>query len=338
MELNHSNNKLIDRSDRIFIAGHKGMVGKAIVKELLNNGYKNLLTAERKELDLEDNISVEQWFKKNKPSIVILAAAKVGGIKANSEYPYDFLINNLKIQNNIIENSFLNNVRRFLFLGSSCIYPKLCPQPIKEEYLLESSLESSNQWYAIAKISGIKLCQSLRIQHNFDSICLMPTNLYGAGDNYHRTNSHVLPSLIRKFDEAKNNNSPSVSCWGTGKPFREFLHVDDLAKACLFTLVNWDPASANAPKDYAGNPLTIMNVGTGTDTSIKELSEIIAKEFDYKGEIIWDRSKPDGTPKKLLDISKIQELGWGPVISLKDGIRLTISDYLIEKNNNILRT
>ena len=331
------NKKLINYSDRIFVAGHNGMAGKAIMNELMNNGYKNILTANRSELDLTDNMAVGKWFEKNKPSVVVLAAAKVGGIKANSEFPFDFLINNLKIQTNVIENSYLKKVKRFLFLGSSCIYPKLCNQPIKEEYLLESSLENSNQWYAIAKISGIKLCQSLRIQHNFDSISLMPTNLYGPGDNYHSYNSHVLPSLIRKFDQAKSSDEKSVTCWGSGSPFREFLHVSDLAKACVFSLEFWDPDSKESPKDNSGKPLTLLNVGTGKDISIKALSEMIANKFNFRGEIIWDKTKPDGTPKKLLDISKIESLGWSPKISLEEGLCSTIEDYFQEKNTNKLR-
>ncbi len=329
--------KLIDKSQKIFVAGHNGMVGKAVVKELIQKGYRNILTASRYELDLENNNEVKDWFRKNKPEVVILAAAKVGGIKANADFPYNFLIENLKIQINVIESSYINHVKRFLFLGSSCIYPKLCKQPIKEDYLLADSLESSNQWYAIAKISGIKLCQSLRIQHKFDAISLMPTNLYGPGDNYHSTNSHVLPSLIRKFEEAKIKGDESVTCWGSGNPYREFLHVNDLAKACIFSLEKWDPNNQSAPKDKNGQPLTILNVGTGTDIKIKELAEIIANKFNYKGKIIWDTTKSDGTPKKLLDITKLKELGWAPAISLDHGIEITIKEYLKEKIEKTLR-
>jgi GDP-L-fucose synthase len=236
-------------------------------------------------------------------------------------------LENLKIQTNLIENSFKNKVKRLLFLGSSCIYPKFAKQPIKEEYLLDGKLESTNEWYALAKIAGIKLCEALREQENFDSICLMPTNLYGPGDNYHPLNSHVLPALIRKFFEAKKNNLPSVTCWGSGKPYREFLHVDDLAKACVFALEKWDPNAKSSPKDINGNPLNFLNVGTGIDLSIKELASIIADKVGYKGFIKWDTSKPDGTPKKLLDISRIKSLGWQPSISLDNGISKTIKLY-----------
>ena len=257
---------------------------------------------------------------------MIIAAAKVGGIFANSNQPYNFLLENLKIQNNLIESSFKNNIKRLLFLGSSCIYPKFAKQPIKEEYLLSSELESTNEWYALAKIAGIKLCQSLRVQYNFDAISLMPTNLYGPNDNYHPLNSHVIASLIRKFIEAKKNSYNTVECWGSGKPLREFMHVDDLGDAILFALEHWSPSDKHAPKDSNGNPLTYLNVGTGKDITIKDLSKIIARATGFKGKIEWDLSKPDGTPKKLLDIENLKNLGWQSNIPLEEGIKKTIQD------------
>jgi len=319
---------LINKNDSIFIAGHKGMAGSSIVRSLKRNGYTNLMLISKSELDLLDNLKVEKWFKKNKPNIVILAAAKVGGIEANSKYPVQFLLENLKIQNNIIENSWKNNIKRLLFLGSSCIYPKNSVQPIKEESLLTSSLESTNESYALAKISGIKLCQALRNQYNFDAISLMPTNLYGPGDNYDLLNSHVLPALIRKFYEAKENQLRHVVCWGSGKPYREFLHSDDLGDACVFVLEKWDPESKKAPLNDDGQPLTFLNVGTGKDISIKFLAESISEIFNFKGDIIWDHSKPDGTYKKRLDIGRLQGMGWQSKISLKEGLRITIDSFI----------
>ena len=319
---------LINKNDSIFIAGHKGMAGSSIVRSLKRNGYTNLMLISKSELDLLDNLKVEKWFKKNKPNIVILAAAKVGGIEANSKYPVQFLLENLKIQNNIIENSWKNNIKRLLFLGSSCIYPKNSVQPIKEESLLTSSLESTNESYALAKISGIKLCQALRNQYNFDAISLMPTNLYGPGDNYDLLNSHVLPALIRKFYEAKEKQLSHVVCWGSGKPYREFLHSDDLGDACVFVLEKWDPESKKAPLNDDGQPLTFLNVGTGKDISIKFLAESISEIFNFKGDIIWDHSKPDGTYKKQLDIGRLQGMGWKSKISLKEGLRITIDSFI----------
>ena len=325
--------KEIEQNERILIAGANGMVGKSIERSLLKSGYGKkennglLLTPSRQDLDLLNFKEVESWFLENKPSIVILAAAKVGGIYANNILPADFILENLKIQTNVIENSWRNNVKRFLFLGSSCIYPKFAKQPIKEEYLLESSLEKTNEWYAIAKIAGLKLCAALRKQHGFDAISLMPTNLYGPGDNYHRRDSHVMAALISKFSQASLESKPFVECWGSGSPLREFLHVDDLGNAVVFCLENWQPNSDQAPKDLHGNPLNHLNVGTGKDISIKDLAEKIAKFSEFKGEIIWDDSKPDGTPKKQLDISKIKELGWSPKIELNDGIKETIRLY-----------
>ncbi len=325
--------KKISLNEKFFIAGANGMVGKAIKRKLIRSGYGSienngsLLTPSRQELNLLDNYEVENWFKINSPSVVILAAAKVGGIYANDSFPADFILENLKIQTNVIENSWKSNVKRFLFLGSSCIYPKYASQPISEESLLTGALEPTNQWYALAKIAGIKLCESLRKQYKFDAISIMPTNLYGPGDNYHPKNSHVLPALIRKFSIAAKESLPSVTCWGSGSPFREFLHVDDLSDAALFLLENWDPDQPNAPLDSNGDPLLLLNVGSGHDLSIKELANKIASQTKYKGKILWDLSKPDGTPKKLLNISKIKNLGWEPLIKLDDGIREAVKDF-----------
>ena len=318
---------LINTKDKIFIAGSKGMVGKAIHKKLLENNYFNLLTPDRSELNLLDYEAVAKWFKVNKPTVVIVAAAKVGGILANSLHPAEFLIENLKIQINIIENAELNGVKRLLFLGSSCIYPKNAPQPIKEEYLLDGTLEKTNESYAIAKIAGLKLCESLRIQKNFDAISVMPTNLYGPGDNYHPQYSHVLASLIRKFVYAKNNSEKEVTCWGTGEPLREFLHVNDLGDACLFLLKKWDPSSSLAPKDSLGKNLFHLNVGSGKEISIKDLANKIASLLNYEGEIIWDQTKPNGTFRKKLDISKLNDMGWSNKIKLEDGLKKTINEF-----------
>jgi len=329
--------KRILLNERIFVAGAKGMAGSAICKSLLKNGYGKInggeiLNPTRKELDLLDINAVKKWFNVNKPTLVIIAAAKVGGILANSKYPTQFLLDNLKIQNNLIETSWQTGVKRLLFLGSSCIYPKFANQPIKEESLLTGQLEETNQWYGIAKIAGIKLCEALRKEYNFDAISLMPTNLYGPGDNYHPQNSHVMASFIRKFYEASLNSLPSVTCWGTGNPLREFLHVDDLGDAVVFVLENWDPNSINAPIDENNNKLTILNVGTGKDITIKELAHKISNFYKYKGKIIWDNSKPDGTPKKLLNIQKIKSLGWEPKISLENGIKASIESFKSENN------
>ena len=328
--------KLISKSERFFIAGSRGMVGQAIVKALRKSGYGGkeyggiLLTPSRKEVDLLNLYEVETFFQENKPTVVILAAAKVGGIFANNAQPADFILENLKIQNNIIEMAYKYGVKRFLFLGSSCIYPKYTSQPIKEESLLTGILEPTNQWYAIAKIAGIKLCESLRKQYKFDAISLMPTNLYGPGDNYHPQNSHVMASLIRKFCLASKESHPQVTCWGTGSPLREFLHVEDLANAVIYVLENWNPDSDNSPKDTNGDPLLILNVGTGKDISIKELANKLAQLTNFKGLISWDDTKPDGTPKKLLDIERIKNIGWYPKIKLDEGIKQTISNYMKE--------
>ena len=322
------------KNDKIFLAGGKGMVGSSIKRALKKQGYNNLISPDRAELNLFDFELVKSWFIKNKPDIVIVAAAKVGGIFANSNYPADFLIENLKIQTNIIESAWKTGVKRLLFLGSSCIYPKFAKQPIKEEFLLEGCLEGSNEWYAIAKISGLKLCESLRIQYGFDAISLMPTNLYGPNDNYHSENSHVVASLIRKFMIAKFNNLPEVTCWGTGSVLREFLHVDDLAEAVIFCLKEWRPSNLNSPKDSQGNTLNHLNIGTGKDISIIELAEIISKIVEYKGKILWDKTKPDGTPRKLLDVSRINKLGWEASIDLETGLRETIKGLNVEKLNS----
>ena len=321
----------ISKQDKIFIAGSTGLVGRSITKILkkynygLNENNGEILTPTRKELDLTDTVQVKSWIKDNKPNVVILAAAKVGGIYANSTYPADFLLENMKIQNNLIEASWSLGIKRFLFLGSSCIYPKFSSQPIKEDELLAGKLEITNEWYAIAKISGIKLCQSLRKQYGFDAISLMPTNLYGPHDNFHPLNSHVMAALIQKFREAKSKNVSKVTCWGTGSPLREFMYVDDLAEAIVFCLENWDPSSKDAPIDNNGNPLNYLNVGTGKDISIKDLAVKIANIVGFKGDILWDKSKPDGTPRKLLDISKISKMGWSPLVDLDEGIKKTVS-------------
>ncbi len=332
--------KKILLSERIFIAGSKGMAGGAILRALKNAGYglKDnggiFLTPTRDELDLLNTNQVFDWFSKNQPSVVVIAAAKVGGIFANSTQPVDFLLENIKIQTNLIEASWRYKVKRLIFLGSSCIYPKFAQQPIKEEYLLSGPLEKTNESYALAKISGIKLCEALSIQYKFDAISLMPTNLYGQGDNYHPQNSHVMAALIRKFHDAVINRDKKVICWGTGNPYREFLHVDDLGESVVFCLENWDTFSHNSPKDEKGDPLYYLNVGTGKDISIKDLALEIANHFKFKGEIIWDNSKPDGTLKKQLNIEKIQKLGWKPKINLDKGIDMAIKSYKKEKINH----
>ena len=308
------------------------MAGSAICRALQANGYGDeakggaLLIPNRQELDLLDAEAVKAWYEKNKPDVVVLAAAKVGGIYANDTYPADFLLENLKIQTNVIEGAWKAGVRRLLFLGSSCIYPKFAEQPIKEESLLTGSLEPTNEWYAIAKIAGIQLCRALRAEHGFDAISLMPTNLYGPGDNYHPTNSHVMAALLQRFQQAARDQSKSVTCWGSGTPRREFLHVDDLAAAAVHCLKHWDPAAADAPQHDDGQPLEWLNVGCGEDISIRNLAELIAQQCDYQGAIHWDTSKPDGTPRKLLDVSRIQSLGWTPSINLSAGIEGVLAD------------
>ena len=325
---------LIKADDRFFVAGARGMAGSAICRALQEKGYGDeakggaLLIPNRQELDLLNQEAVKAWYQANTPDVVVLAAAKVGGIYANDTYPADFLLENLKIQTNVIEGAWKAGVRRFLFLGSSCIYPKFAEQPIKEESLLTGSLEPTNEWYAIAKITGIKLCESLRKQYGFDAISLMPTNLYGPGDNYHPENSHVLPALIRRFHEAKEAGAKSVTCWGTGSPMREFLHVDDLGKACVFALENWSALDQDTPRDDQGNPLAFLNVGTGVDLTIKELAEQIAAVVGFEGTIEWDTSKPDGTPKKQLEVSRMKELGWSAQIPLAEGLPAAYGDLL----------
>jgi GDP-L-fucose synthase len=309
---------LIDHGDRIFVAGHRGMAGSAIVRRLNELGYSHLLTVSHDELDLRDSGATATWMQSQRPDVVVLAAAKVGGIQANATYPADFLLDNLKIQNNVIESAWRFGVKRLLFLGSSCIYPKFAPQPIQEESLLTGALEPTNEWYAIAKITGIQLCRALKQQYGFDAISLMPTNLYGPGDNYHPTNSHVLPALIRRFHEAARDGLPSVTCWGTGAPRREFLHVDDLAAAALFCLEHWQPAA---------DDLQFLNVGTGTDLPIRDLAGLVADAVGYRGSLEWDPSKPDGTPRKLLDVGRLKALGWTATIPLEEGLRATVSDY-----------
>ena len=319
----------LNRTDsKIAVFGSSGMVGSSIVRSLKRSGYKNLLTPKRNDLNLLNYADLQKWFDKFEPEYVIIAAAKVGGIYANNAYPADFILENLKIQTNIIEISWKKSIKKLLFLGSSCIYPKAANQPITEEDLLSGFLEPTNQWYAIAKISGIKLCEALCRQYKFNAISLMPTNLYGPGDTYHDLNSHVIPSLIRRFVEAKINNKDFVTCWGTGTPKREFLHVDDLADACIFSLEKWDLNKSNSPKDKNGNLLYFLNVGTGIDISIKDLAILISQIIEFKGEIKWDLSKPDGTPKKLLNVSKINKLGWKSKINFKDGLKETIDSYI----------
>ena len=326
----------IKKTDSIFVAGHTGMVGSSTTRKLKGRGYSNLLLPTKKDLNLLDYNSVENWFKKNNPDIVILAAAKVGGIEANFKFPGDFILENLKIQTNVIENAWKNNVKKFIFLGSSCIYPKFSPQPIKEEYLLTSPLEVTNESYALAKIAGIKLCASLKKQYGFEAISLMPTNLYGPGDNYHPVNSHVLPSLIRKFFFAKKQNLPSVICWGTGSPRREFLFVDDLAEAIIFVIENVSTENKllyNEKNIFEG----IINIGAGKDITIHELASIISQEFNFHGEVIWDTTKPDGTPRKILDVSRINELGWFASTKIKKGIKKTINSFNEELKNQTIR-
>ena len=316
---------LITPTDRIFVAGHRGMAGSAICRALTRAGYPQILTASRQELDLLDAGAVQRWFAEHQPTVVVLAAAKVGGIAANNSYPADFLLENLKIQTHVIETAWRSGVRRLLFLGSSCIYPKFAEQPIREEALLTGPLEPTNEWYAIAKITRIKLCEALRTQHGFDAISLMPTNLYGPGDNYHPEKSHVLPALIRHFHEAAEANASTVTCWGTGTPLREFLHVDDLGAACVFALEHWQPGV---------DELQFLNAGTGVDLSIRELAEAVAKATGFEGDIAWDNSKPDGTPKKQLDVSRLAALGWQASIKLSEGLAKTAADYKNYSNND----
>jgi GDP-L-fucose synthase len=301
----------MEKTAKIYIAGHRGMAGSAVERKLNAEGYHNIVVRSSSELDLRNQQAVNAFFELAKPDYVVLAAAKVGGIHANNTYRAEFIYDNLMMEANIIHASYLNKVKKLLFLGSSCIYPKMAPQPLKEEYLLSGYLEPTNQPYAIAKIAGIEMCDSYRAQYGCNFISAMPTNLYGTNDNYHPENSHVLPALIRRIILAKKNNDPSVEIWGTGSPRREFMHVDDLADACYFLLQNY-------------NELGHVNIGWGEDVSIKELASIIATEIGYTGALEFDTTKPDGTPRKLLDTTKINNLGWKPSIKLEDGIRRTI--------------
>lgn len=307
------------KNAKIYIAGHNGMVGSAIIRNLEGKGYHNILTKDFEELNLTRQSDVEEFFKQEKPEYVFLAAAKVGGIYANNTYPAEFIYDNLMIEANIIHAAYKNNVKKLLFLGSSCIYPKLSPQPIKEEYLLTDSLEPTNEAYAIAKITGVELCKFYRRQYGVDYISVMPTNLYGVNDNFDLKNSHVLPALIRKFHEAKLNNEKEVVMWGTGEPMREFLFVDDLADACVYLMNNYSEESH-------------LNIGTGEDVKIKELAEIVKNVVGYEGKIINDLSKPDGTPRKLLDVSKLHATGWHHKISLPEGIKTVYDWYLSAEN------
>lgn len=306
---------MIDKNTAIYIAGHKGMVGSAIWRILHEKGYQNLIGTSSIELDLREQEEVRDFLKKMKPDVIIDAAAKVGGIMANNDFPYQFLMENMQIQNNLISEAHNLGVKKFIFLGSSCIYPKLALQPLKEDCLLTGSLETTNEWYALAKISGVKLCQAIRKQFKKDFVSLMPTNLYGTHDNFDLNSSHVLPAMLRKFHEAKENDNASVILWGTGKPMREFLFVDDMAEAVVFALENQLPGY-------------LYNVGTGEDITIKELAAIIQKIVGHNGPIIWDESKPDGTPRKLLDVSKMHNIGWKHQVDLEQGIQKTYNWFL----------
>ena len=297
----------MEKKSKIYIAGHRGMAGSAVMRRLEASGYNNFVTRTHGELDLTDQAVTRAFFESERPDIVFLAAAMVGGIHANSAYPADFILSNMQIQNNVIEAAWKNGAQKLIFLGSACIYPKLAPQPMAETALLTGPLEETNQWYAVAKIAGIMLCDALARQYRFNTVSIMPNNLYGPGDNFHLENAHVLPALIRKFHEAKENGSAEVVVWGTGKPLREFLHVDDFADAAVFLLENYNNGG-------------VVNVGTGTDISIGDVAQLIKQVVGYEGDVVFDDTKPDGTPKKLLDCSKLHGLGWRPSIQLKDGL------------------
>lgn len=305
----------MEKNDKIYVAGHRGLAGSAILRALQAQGYNNLITRSSSELDLTNQSAVSAFFASEKPDYVFLAAAKVGGIQANDTYPADFIRDNLLIQTNVIDSAYKSGAKKLLFLGSSCIYPKFAPQPMSEDSLLTGPLEPTNEWYAIAKIAGIKMCQAYRKQYGFNAISLMPTNLYGPGDNFNLANSHVLPALIRKFHEAKETGSPSVEVWGTGTPRREFLHVDDLADAALFLLNNYNQAE-------------IVNVGVGNDVTIRELAETVKAVVGFDGDLVFDSTKPDGTPRKLMDVSRLASLGWRAKTSLKEGIASTYQWFL----------
>ncbi|MFL9831777.1 GDP-L-fucose synthase [Flavobacterium sp. ST-87] len=310
----------MDKNSVIYIAGHKGMVGSAIWRKLTSEGYVNLNGISSRKLDLRDQKAVRKYLQKTNPDVIIDAAAKVGGILANNNFPYEFLMENMQIQNNLISEAHYLGVKKFIFLGSSCIYPKLAPQPLKEEYLLTAPLEATNEWYALAKITGVKLCEAIRQQYEKDFVSLMPTNLYGTHDNFDLTSSHVLPAMIRKFHEAKENNNAVVVLWGTGTPMREFLFVDDMAAAVVFALENKLP-------DY------LYNVGTGEDLTISELALMIQKIVGHTGDIVWDSTKPDGTPRKLMDVSKMHSIGWKHRVNLESGIQKTY-DWFLENIEN----
>lgn len=305
---------MMNKDSKIYVAGHNGMVGSAIVRELRRQGYTNIITRTHSELDLTRQAEVEEFFAAEKPEYVFVAAAKVGGIGANSQAPADFMYINMMIEMNIIHSAYMNGCRKVEFLGSSCIYPRMCPQPIKEEYLLSGHLEKTNEAYALAKISGLKYCEYLNTQYGTDYISVMPCNLYGPNDNYHPENSHVLPALIRRFHEAKASGAESVTCWGDGSPLREFLYVDDLAELCVFLM-----------NSYSGSET--VNAGTGQEITIKGLTEIVAEVVGYEGTILWDKSKPNGTPRKVMDTSKAEALGWKPKTSLREGIGLAYEDF-----------
>lgn len=305
----------MEKNAKIYVAGHRGMVGSAIVRELQRRDYKNIIVRTHAELDLCRQAAVEEFFAQEKPDYVFLAAAKVGGIMANSESPADFLYENTTLEMNVLHAAWQIGVKKLLFLGSSCIYPKFAPQPIKESSLLTAELEPTNEAYALAKIAGLKYCQYLKRQYGANFISVMPPNLYGVNDNYNATRSHVLPAFIRRFHEAKTQNLPSVTCWGDGSPLREFLYVDDLADACLFLMDNYDENET-------------INVGTGAEVTIKTLAELVAEIVGYNGEILWDTSKPNGTPRKIVDISRISNLGWKPKTALRDGIKCAYEDFL----------
>jgi GDP-L-fucose synthase len=310
----------MNKDARVFVAGHGGLVGSAIIRRLKSDGFSNLLLRSRSELDLEDNAAVHAFFSREQPEYVFLAAAKAGGIRANATFPGDFIRENLHIQVNVIDAAYRNGAKKLLFLGSSCIYPRLAPQPLREEYLLTGPLEPTNEAYAVAKIAGVKMCEAYRQQYGFDAISLMPTNLYGPGDNFSLENSHVLPALIRKFHTAKNDNLDRVVVWGTGEPRREFLHVDDLADACVFLMEHYSDGR-------------LINVGWGEDITIRDLAALVSEVVGFGGELEFDASKPDGTPQKLLDIAKIRELGWEPRITLRDGIEATYRWFQDNENN-----
>lgn len=312
----------MELNSKIYIAGHRGMVGSAIMRNLISKGFKNIITKNSSELDLRNQQAVNNFFANEKPEYVFLAAAKVGGIQANNVYRADFIYENLMIQNNVIHSSYLNQVKKLMFLGSSCIYPKMAPQPLKEEYLLTGLLEDTNEPYAIAKIAGIKMCESYKRQYGCNFISVMPTNMYGPNDSYNLNNSHVLPALIRKFHDAKEANAPSVEMWGTGTPMREFLHADDLGDACVFLMNTYDGEQ-------------FVNIGSGTDLTIKDLALLIKDIVGYKGDIIHDLSKPDGTPRKLMDVSYLHSLGWKHKIELREGITKVYQDF---KNKEGVKT